>query len=150
MRSLFIIFLTVTVTGCASVSPSHPHHDSCDKVASYARGIEVLKQVGVTQTDTVAYVSQPTVAHFPMQRVRSLVYLKNFETPAEAYVYFYDMCTVVGHDKLLAALDNAEKQQLKYIQPSEKLDRAIRLTPHPQPKMKMKKSKRIPPNKRKK
>ena len=80
----------------------------------------MLKQVGVTQADTASYVSQPTVAQFPMQRVRSLVYLKNFETPAEAYVYFYDMCTVIGYQNLLAALENAEKQHLKSLEPPPK------------------------------
>ncbi len=116
MRSLILILLVSAVTGCATVPLPHPQHEKCDTVANYARGIEVLKQVGVTQADTASYVSQPTVAQFPMQRVRSLVYMKNFETPAEAYVYFYDMCTTIGHDSLLAALDGAEKQHLKSLE----------------------------------
>lgn len=117
MYKIIILAFIGLLTGCVTVPPPHPQHEECDKVANYARGIEVLKQVGVTQADTSAYVSQSTVAQFPMQRVRSLVYMKNFGTPAETYVYFYDMCTTIGHQNLLAALENAEKQHLKSLQP---------------------------------
>lgn len=124
MRTFLLLCLAAVMTGCVT-TPPHPQHDQCDKVASYARGVEVLRQVGVTQADTASYVSQPTVAQFPMQRVRSLVYIKKFETPAEAYVYFYDMCTTVGHDNLLRALEGAEKQHLNSLRPLGGMDATL-------------------------
>lgn len=117
-KILIVSLVALLLTGCATTPPPHPQHKECDVVSNYARGIEVLKQVGVSQADTNSFVSQPSVAQFPMQRVRSLVYLKTFETPAHAYMYFYDMCVTIGHQNLLGALENAEQQHLRSLAPT--------------------------------
>lgn len=126
MLSVTLLLVSV-LTGCTTV-PVHKDHTDCDKVAAYARGIEVLKQVGVTQADIGSYTSHPTVASFPMQRVRSVVYLKTFDTPADAYNYFYTMCTDVGYNNMMAALSAAEQRELEALKPLQ-LSPTLKTTP---------------------
>lgn len=135
MYKIIALILVSVLSGCATVSTTPPRDSHCDQLATYSRGIEVLKQVGVTPADVSTYTSQPVVAQFPMQRVRTLVYLKTFKTPADTYNYFYDMCTTVGYNNLMAALDDAEQRELN------ELKRTQPTPTHPTPKKKMKKRK---------
>lgn len=112
------------LTGCATTQPLHPDHTACDQVGNYARSIETLEQIGVKLSDVAAYTAQPAVATFPLQRVRTLVYLKTFDTPAAAHQYFYDMCVQVGYTNLFAALDTVARQDLQPVTP--KLDQVLK------------------------
>jgi hypothetical protein len=117
MNKLALIML-LALTGCATTPPPPPDHIECDQLGKYARSIETLKQVGVKPADVAAYTANPAVVTFPLQRVQTLIYLKQFDTPAGAYQYFYGMCTFVGYHNLLAALDKAEQDEIKALTPN--------------------------------
>lgn len=80
----------------------------CSKVASFARSIATLKESGITETDLVQYISQPTVQTFPITLIRHQVYAENMR-PSVAYQAYYSRCLVVGYSQLLQSMKDADE-----------------------------------------
>lgn len=110
----FLLIAAMLVGGVAQATP--PIHDDtnkilddqCNRVASFARSIATLKESGITETDLVQYISQPTVQTFPITLIRHQVYAENMR-PTVAYQAYYTRCLVVGYSNLLQSMKDADE-----------------------------------------
>jgi hypothetical protein len=113
MKALLIL-AALLVGGVAVATP--PIHDDtneviyqqCNQVASFARSIATLKVSGITETDLVQYISQPTVQTFPVTLIRRQIYAENI-SPVAAYQAYYTRCLVVGYNDLLQSMKDADE-----------------------------------------
>lgn len=101
---LKLLLLPILIlTGCANVT-SRPVDNQCSQLATYTRSIAVLKQAGITVNDINSFTAQPVVLTFPFQKLKTDVYAREFDTPADMYVYFYNMCVTTGYNNMLDQL----------------------------------------------
>lgn len=102
---LSIVMLALVTTGCATTSQTQQAvNPKCDQLATYARGIAVMKESGVTMADIDLYTAKPVAIAFPLQRIKVDVFFNEYADPAAAYTHFYSACNTAGYDQILSTL----------------------------------------------
>lgn len=88
-------------------------NEKCVQVGNYARMTTILKEMGVKQNELDYYSNVPITVSFPFKVLRREVYEMEWETPAHAFVYFYDICDLNGYENLMTSLIENEKARRK-------------------------------------
>ncbi len=96
------------VSGCASVPVAKTVNSDCDNVAKFAKGIAMLKETGLSETQLEAHISQPTIQPFPITLIRKQIYADNLNH-IQAYDTYYAKCEVVGYKQLLSMMEDEDE-----------------------------------------
>jgi hypothetical protein len=102
------LFVVLFVTGCATVPTAKTTNPDCDRVASFAKGMAMLRETGLSQNELEAHISQPTIQPFPITLIRKQIYAENLNDQ-QAYASYYSKCEVVGYKQLLSIMEDEDE-----------------------------------------
>lgn len=119
MNKIFIL-ICLSLAGCATAPVKQavvkpPDFDNCQKVATFAKGVASMKiNIGINKSEFASYVSEPTIATFPIKAVEEYVYSHDWSDPEAVATGLMDRCLVVGYTSMLNYFNNEEERfQLK-------------------------------------
>jgi len=76
----------------------------CQRVASYAKTIFLLKSMGIKHQDIGKFSSESTVTTFPIQLIQADVYNQSPTDALRVYSKYQTLCDTVGYDHLFNVL----------------------------------------------
>lgn len=114
MRPSWLLCLILVIGGCSSPKqkavPSVVGIDNqCTNLATYAKSVAYMKQVGFKLSEIDDYAVNPTIVAFPLRQLRIRVWKMDIKTPAEAYQTIYVDCTLVGYPAMIEILKREDQ-----------------------------------------